>query len=303
MDRKPNIGTFVGSLGRNWVTLMSGGLIIVILTIGERFLAYSVSRWAYGVFVAALLVVASYRAWTDERKRVNELEGRARALEEKPAQAVPELQVEIKEAIIQPVLHNTMRCFLRVTLRNLTEDAPCMVERSIVRVRINETWYESGTSVDVHTAQLVTIDQMDNPSMVPLNTPYHLDDDGLPIIEVGREEIPSLLDNIGENHPLRRGFPKSAWLGFFIGNLPNWPTQTKGTGHYESEIDRETGEEFYVEETRVVRSTKVVQELELQVIDGHGGVHRASKVRPFGVWNRTIDAEGQRHQILRNVLT
>ena len=77
----------------------------------------------------------------------------------------------------------------------------------------------------------------------------------------------------------------------------------EGAGHYESEIDRETGEESYVEETRVVRSTRVVQALELQVIDGYAGVHQASKVRPFGVWNRTIDAEGQRRQILRNVLT
>jgi hypothetical protein len=280
---------------------MSGGAIIVGFALLERFSSYSVPRWAYGVFIAGLVVFASYRAWREERTRVSAVEDQVKGLEAKAAHAVPKLQIEINEAIIQPVLHNTMRCFLRVTLRNLTEDAPCMIERAIIRVRIKDTWYERDTTFDVHTVQLVTIDQLYDSRMVPMNTPYRLDDDGLPIIEIGREDLPSILDIIGEAHPLRRGFPKPGWLGFLVGNLPNWPTQTKRTGRYESEIDRETGEEFYIEETHVVRTTKDVQELHLKVIDGHGGVHEASKVRPFGVWNRTIESSQQGGDVFRNV--
>lgn len=287
--RTPNLPNFIRTFRHHLVVVLGGGGLVVLLGLFERFSLYSLSRWAYGLFIAAVAIVASYRAWKDERHRVNELEDRIQKLEEKPAQAVPKIQVEIDEAIIEPVLHNTMRCFLRVMLRNLTENAPCIVERCSLSVRIGDEWYESGTTIDVKTVELVTSDQLEHPSLVPMNTTYHVDEGGLPIIEVGREDIPSLLDSIGEDQPLRRGFPKLGWLGFFVSGLPNWPTQTKGTGHYESEMDRETGKEFFVEQQSVVRSTKIVRELKLQIIDGHGGGHSASKARPFGVWSRSIE--------------
>ncbi len=297
---QPGVLNFIRAFRHHVVVILGGGGAVVLLGLGERFFGYSLPRWAYGLFVAALAVLASYRAWKDERARTNELETRLtacqRTLEDsqrKPANPLPLLTVEIDEAILSPVLHNGLKCFVRVTVHNSVEGAPCIVERTSLAVRIGENWYTSRASIDAGTVELATYEQLYDTSEVPMNTPYHLEDE-LPVIEVGREDAPSLFAQIGEDHPLRRGFPKAGWLGFLFRELPTWPTKTERIGEVFTEIDRETGEESYVDETRIIRTTRTVEEISLTITDGHGTSHSAKKVRPFGTWSRRIEARRER---------
>jgi hypothetical protein len=159
-----------------------------------------------------------------------------------PTDAVPEIDIEIEEAILNPITHNSLRCFLRVTVRNQTEGAPCMIHNCILRLRIGNEWHLGGTLISVNNFQLVTCDQLADLDDVPLNTPFHYEDH-LPVIEIARDDISDLRSIIGEQHPLRRGFPQSGWVGFALRNLPNWPTRREETGGGEMELDPETGEQ------------------------------------------------------------
>src|SRR5260370_42261863 len=163
-----------------------------------------------------------------------------------------------------------------------------MIERWVLGIRIGEQWYERSRLLGVSGFQLITCDQLYDPNDVPLNQPYHYED-GLPVIEIGREDITDLSSIIGEDHPLRRGFPKSGWIGFFLTGLPNWPTKVETVGGGQMEFDGETGEEVWVVDTIIVRTTDTVTEISLEVIDGHGEHHSATKSRPFGTWTRRID--------------
>jgi hypothetical protein len=161
-----------------------------------------------------------------------------------------------------------------------------MIHNCVLRIRIGDNWYE-GNMTSVDAFQLITCDQLENLADVPLNVPYHYEDH-LPVIEIAREDILDLRAIIGEEHPLRRGFPKTGWIGFVLRNLPNWPTRQEETGGGEMEFDRETGEEKWVEETVLVRQTHTIQEISLEVIDGHGEHHRSNKLPQFGTWARRI---------------
>ena len=259
---------------------MSGGMVVVVLSIFERFSAKNVPLWVYGSTVMLLIVIACYLAWRDER-------GKTLIQAQRQAEALPELEVEITEAILQPIAHNSLRCFIRVTVRNLTEDAPCMIHNCVLGIRTGENWHRGGILISANAFQLITCAQFDNPDEIPLNQPYHFED-RLPVIETAREDITDLRSIIGEEHPLKRGFPKNGWIGFHLKNLPNWPTHLEDTGGGELEFDPETGEEKWVEQTTLVRTTNTIDEISLEVIDGHGEHHSVTKLPPFGSWERRI---------------
>jgi hypothetical protein len=91
-----------------------------------------------------------------------------------PTDAVPEIDIEIEEAILNPITHNSLRCFLRVTVRNQTEGAPCMIHNCILRLRIGNEWHLGGTLISVNNFQLVTCDQLADLDDVPLKHSFSL---------------------------------------------------------------------------------------------------------------------------------
>lgn len=272
---------------------MGGGAIVVLVGFSERVTGITAPPWLFASVVVILAVYASYLVWKDERTKFvsanatwdHERAGLLAQLQA-PTAAVPELEIEIAEAIFNPITYNSLRCFLRVTARNHTEGAPCMIHDCVLRIRIADTWY-SGTLMGVNGLQLITCDQLADPSDIPLNTPYHYEDH-LPVVEIAREDITDLRSIIGEEHPLRRGFPQTGWIGFVLRALPNWPILREATGGGEMEFDQETGEERWVEDTVLVYQTNTVQEIFIELIDGHGAHHTANKLPPFGVWARRI---------------
>ena len=272
---------------------MGGGAVVVLVGFSERVTGVTSPRWFFVSVVVILVVYASYLVWKDERTKVNSANAtwaneRAELMAQlqAPAAAVPEIEIEIAEAIFNPVTHNSLRCFLWVSVRNQTEGAPCMIHNCVLRIRIGDNWFEGGM-ISVNAFQLVTCDQLADPDDVPLNVPYHYEDH-LPVIEIAREDLTDLRSIIGEEHPLRRGFPQTGWIGFVLRNLPNWPIGREETGGGEMEFDQETGEEKWVEDTVLVYQTHTIQEISLEVIDGHGEHHTANKLPQFGTWARRI---------------
>jgi hypothetical protein len=289
-----HVSDFVRAVSKHWVAVMSGGVVVVVLQLIERVFGKNVPIWLYGAVVLLLVLYAAYLVWRDERTSLlsaNVLWNRERSTLvtsiQALSQAVPKIEIEIAEAILQPITHNSLRCFLRVTLRNRTEEAPCMIHDCNMAVRIEDKWYSGSTLISANGFQLITCDQLADPDEVPVGQSFHYEDH-LPVIEIAREDIVDLRSIVGEEHPLRRGFPQTGWIGFLLKNLPSWPTILEETGGAELEFDQETGEERWVENTVLVRQTDSVQEISLEVIDGHGEHHTSNKLRPFGAWARRI---------------
>jgi hypothetical protein len=270
---------FLKAVGKHWVTLMGGGIGVVALGLFERFSGKIIPLWAYISILVFFVFVASYLAWRDERAINIEA---AQALK----QSLPKITIEIAEVIITPMVGGFAKCFIRVTLRNSTEEAPCMIDNCSVKLKIGGQYYVGNTPLTADAFQLATYAQLSHQREVPLNQPYHYED-GLPVIEVSREGMADIRSIIDEGRPLRRGFPKSGWLGFFLGGLPPWPTKMEcGETHFED--DPETGEQVPVTDTTAICKTNTVEEVSLELIDGHGQRHQEAKSPPFTVWGREV---------------
>lgn len=64
---------FVRAIFSQWLTLMSGGVIIVAVGIYERVAGGNVSWSIYLSLICALVVIASFLAWRDRNHEVSEL--------------------------------------------------------------------------------------------------------------------------------------------------------------------------------------------------------------------------------------
>jgi hypothetical protein len=64
----------------HWLTLMSGGVIIVVLGIIERATGRNISWSIYIALICALIVIASFLAWQDKHRELIEKHGEVDAL-------------------------------------------------------------------------------------------------------------------------------------------------------------------------------------------------------------------------------
>lgn len=64
---------FLAVLGQ-WVALMSGGIIIVLLALWERYKGYPIPRKFYLMIFAFFIPFAFFLAWRDQSRRAEELE-------------------------------------------------------------------------------------------------------------------------------------------------------------------------------------------------------------------------------------
>lgn len=64
---------FVRAIFSHWLTLMSGGLIIVAVGIYERATSRNVSWSIYVALICVLIVVSSFLAWRDKSHEIDEL--------------------------------------------------------------------------------------------------------------------------------------------------------------------------------------------------------------------------------------
>jgi hypothetical protein len=63
---------FFRALWKHWITLMSGGTLLVVLVFWERSFGVLAFRW-FGGFAAFLIVLACYLAWRDEHRQLEKL--------------------------------------------------------------------------------------------------------------------------------------------------------------------------------------------------------------------------------------
>jgi len=67
-EDKTDFCQFCKSVGRHWVELMSGGIVMVGLAVYERFSGQPVALGLYATVVAVFVVIACFGAWKTERQ-------------------------------------------------------------------------------------------------------------------------------------------------------------------------------------------------------------------------------------------
>jgi hypothetical protein len=74
-----NVQDFLAAILGHWVSLMSGGIVIVALLLWERF-RKNAPRIVWVIIVCLFLGVASFQAWNDEHTNVTKADGTIRDL-------------------------------------------------------------------------------------------------------------------------------------------------------------------------------------------------------------------------------
>jgi len=276
MANEPDFRGFMRAVGKHWVALMSGGLITVALGLFERFSGKSVPLWAYAAVIVFFAFLACYLAWKDTlvkaEVRIAELTDKVTRL----TPAVPDIDVQINEAIISPMSPTGAKCFLRVTLKNLTEKAPCMIVACNLGLRINDAWFR-GTAIPLNADDFQLVGHVAIASVNDLAPgEAYTYEDGELMAEIAHENIADMTSVVNETSPLRWGFPRSAWVGFARFCLPAWPATVESDTDHEGETA-----------TKTSYTTDSLQEVEIEILDGHGERHVGRKTRPFGPeWRR-----------------
>src|SRR5258708_7577946 len=62
------VWAFLRAVGHHWTTLMSGGVITVLLGVFERLSGKSVPLWVYVAILIFFALLACYLAWRDSQK-------------------------------------------------------------------------------------------------------------------------------------------------------------------------------------------------------------------------------------------
>src|SRR5437879_875708 len=70
-----DVFAFLGAVLRRWVVLMSGGIVMVALTITERLRGTSVPPKFYWSIILGVIAMAAFLAWRKEREQVVTLSG------------------------------------------------------------------------------------------------------------------------------------------------------------------------------------------------------------------------------------
>lgn len=218
---------------------------------------------------AICLIITSYRVWAREHDRVAELTAKNAALESTLA-PVPTITIEIKEVLVEATGAKAAYCFLDVTLHNLSERAPCIITDWQVSLTVKDQTKSSSMLAELQGKQLANYTEAYNRNDIPINTPYYIGENGLPMIEAIKEEIVSIRSLITEERPLRRGFPQSGWIGFLVSVDHAWPHYTVDSP-VEGEVEH------------VIYKTTTVKAVSLEIIDGYGGRHSGWKKRPFSI--------------------
>jgi membrane protein implicated in regulation of membrane protease activity len=72
LKNSTNVLAFIRAVLDHWTTLMSGGIITVLLGVFERFSGKNVPLWVYGGILIFFAFLACYLAWRDARKAVTQ---------------------------------------------------------------------------------------------------------------------------------------------------------------------------------------------------------------------------------------
>ncbi len=215
-----------------------------------------------------------------DRIKQKEIDGLTSTLQqqrEKDAEYIPEIRIEITEALIQATGPTGAFCFLNLKIHNQTEKAPCIIVDWTLSLRMGDVTKTSTIVRGTTNRELAQYVEFNSFKEIPMLTPYQIGENGLPLVEVTREDMVDIRKLINEAHPLRRGFPQSGWIGFFVGGVPAWPSYV-----VDSPVDQGVQEHVY--------KTNTVSEVVLEVIDGHGKQHVGKKMPPFTA-NRGVEVQ------------
>jgi hypothetical protein len=95
---------FLKAVWAEWITLLTGGSIVAVLGLWER-LRSPIPPAAYWLVVLAFLVMASFRAWRQERHRATSAE--SRIFQGRPQVALEYSRVYHQQGTPQVMAHNT----------------------------------------------------------------------------------------------------------------------------------------------------------------------------------------------------
>jgi hypothetical protein len=101
LNTPPAFKGFLRAVGEHWVTLMSGGVIIVLIGLLERLIGRNVPLSVYLSIISLFVIIACFTAWKDERSRAISISKHLE--EEKAANRRPELHGSIQSFTIFPV--------------------------------------------------------------------------------------------------------------------------------------------------------------------------------------------------------
>lgn len=283
MPNEPTVKGFLRAIIGHWITLIGGGVITGCLGLFERLSGKNIPVWAYVCILAVFVVMAAYMAWRDSvNKHIKDvaeltishnqaIKTRDHLIGELTKESgLPQVEIKIDEALIQASGPKGAHCFLHITLSNQSEQAPCIITEWSFFLRVGDATLQGVTLIGIRDRELAHYVETYDFSEIPLNTPYYINDGGLPMVEAAIEDITDIRDLITEDHPLRRGFPRSGWIGFFVAVGAVWPSYKS-----RSPIDDE--------QEVIIYKTNVVQEVTLSITDGHGKSHSGSKLPPFTV--------------------
>ena len=214
------------------------------------------------VFLIPAVIIALEGAYRVYRKQVSDLQDQINKI----TGDLPNLEVQIDDALVTSMTPNGAKCFIKLTLRNLT-DVPCMVATCALGLKINGEWYKGGEPIGNAGEFRLVGYYVGNPKELQPGIPYKYDGDAL-LIEIGSESITDIRSVVNESLPLKRGFPRTGWIGFWRFNLPAWPKIEEP----ETDAENETM-------TKISYSTETVEEIEIEVVDGHGQRHFGRKNR------------------------
>lgn len=109
---------FAGAILSHWLTLMSGGVIIVAVGIYERAAGRNVSGAMYVALICVLIVIASFLAWRDKQRELVGKQNEGDALRQELAQERDPVRREF-EAIRLRLLTTTLAPEITRELGNL----------------------------------------------------------------------------------------------------------------------------------------------------------------------------------------
>jgi len=98
-ENSVSVGAFLWAVKDHWLTLMSGGIITVLLGVFERFSGKNVPLWVYVSILIFFAFLACYLAWRDAQNKLFHLSDKGAFKREFLAERLRTLLRDAEEAI------------------------------------------------------------------------------------------------------------------------------------------------------------------------------------------------------------
>ncbi len=170
---------FTKNLFRHWVSFLSGGIGIVLITIYEHMSEKALPWEIFSFITLAVIIIASYYTWLDEHNKWEDENKRCIKLEE---EAKPKLRLDYKGTMIRPEYQkeNDLYRLAVINDSNVTVKGTRVVLESVESQSWNDFLPDHSLRVmeyknstfDISARSTVWVDVIEG---IPINTGYAID--------------------------------------------------------------------------------------------------------------------------------